>query len=465
VTISNPQSLGVAHLHYELFYGQLSTTSVSWHGGTFRGRPRLFGLHVSIEPAPGWSIGLGRLMEFGPAPRPASLRNLFNAFFKASQYDNTRPGLTTDQEFGNQQFSATASFTVPGAHPLVAYAEYAAEDTFHSESYRFGKTALTAGLYLPALTRRLGLRYEFSEWQNSWYGNHLYGDGMRNDGAVLGAWMGDWRVASDAVDGQAHSLDVSWAFEGARRLDLRLRTLQNASYSHHDYHRAWDLGLDHYRPWRGHQLGLGVEAGRDEFAARFARVSASLQFAPGSAAAARLRDAPPAEPGADRTPREAGRVERFVDVGLRSGKLRLEYDVGSVPPVDKTFGSAHLGLGVRRLYTRHSDFGFRVELDNVRGRALLGLRTVDYRYRLGPQAAVTAFFGVARYSGPTVAMGWYAGAGLQWRNVLPKWDLAIDLNYGDKLQRTKNAAGEHFGTWTDAYYAMRAHTITLSRRF
>jgi hypothetical protein len=464
LTLSNTLPLTRLHLRYEVFYGQLSRSDkIDFNGGMVSGHPRVFGFHLSTEPAPGWSLGVGRLMQFGPAPRPASLGNLFSAFFNPSRYDNTRPGFGAIQEFGNEQFSLTSSFTVPGPQPVVAYAEFAAEDTFHAESYRFGNSALSGGLYLPALARRLGLRYEFSAWQDSWYVHHIYGDGLHNDGAVLGSWMGDWRNPNDAVGGRSHMLALAWQWDGDRRLDARLRTLQNANYSGAGYRRGYDLTVAYWRPWRGLGLGLGLEAGRDVLASRYARLSASLQLSPsGSVHAAVAGD----DPGPDNHTAGVGmRVERFVDIGLKTGSMRYEYDAGGVPAVATTFGSAHIGIGIRRLYDSHSDFGARLELDNVHGRALMGLRAIDYRYRHGEHLALSAFMGVARYDAPTVALGWYAGAGLQWRNLFAKWDLALDFNFADKLQRDKLAPGESAVRWPDAFYSVAARTFTLSRRF
>ncbi len=48
---------------------------------------------------------------------------------------------------------------------------------------------------------------------------------------------------------------------------------------------------------------------------------------------------------------------------------------------------------------------------------------------------------------------------------MPNWDLAVDVNYGDKLQRDKVAPGESAGIWKNAYYTLTSETIYLSRRF
>jgi len=171
------------------------------------------------------------------------------------------------------------------------------------------------------------------------------------------------------------------------------------------------------------------------------------------------------DPSAESPAAGSGTVERFVDIGVKTGTVRYEYDVGGVPATRSSFGSAHVGLGIRRLFSRHSDLGTRIEVDNLRGRALIGVRALDYRYRIGEHLAMSVFMGVARYDAPTVALGWYGGAGVQWRNLFHKCDLSLDFNLGDKLQRDKLAPGESAGIWPDAYYSVAARTLSISRRF
>ena len=51
------------------------------------------------------------------------------------------------------------------------------------------------------LWQRFDAAYEVSEWQNAWYVNGLYGDGLTNEGHVLGHWGGDWRQPGEMADG------------------------------------------------------------------------------------------------------------------------------------------------------------------------------------------------------------------------------------------------------------------------
>jgi hypothetical protein len=107
----------------------------------------------------------------------------------------------------------------------------------------------------------------------------------------------------------------------------------------------------------------------------------------------------------------------------------------------------------------------RLELGRVEEHSLVALRAVDYRYRLGPSLAVTGFLGAARLDTATPAYGYYAGGGLQWRDVRPRWDVSLDLRYGDKLARDElSPAGtllDNADTFTDLFSA----ALYVSRRF
>ena len=65
-------------------------------------------------------------------------------------------------------------------------------------------------------------------------------------------------------------------------------------------------------------------------------------------------------------------------------------------------------------------------------RALIGVRALDYRYRIGEKLALTAFAGAVRYDAATPAYGYYGGIGAQWRDVVSGFDLSLDLRATDK---------------------------------
>ena len=473
-TLSNIQPLTRAHLRYEMFLARMSYSDrIAFMDGFTAGHPELFGFHLEVEPAPGWSLGISRLMQFGGGARPHSLRDLLRAFTNPTRYDNTSRVLTSDQQFGNQQFAVSSSLVLPMRMPMSLYIEYAAEDTFHAENTRFGSSAISAGFYLPQLRPNLQLRYEFSEWQTNWYVNSVYQDGMSNYDTVLGHWAAQWRRKGDAVGAQSHALELIWDRDGGQQFDMQYRTALNAAYTGGQYQRGHELSLSLSRPWRSLQVGAKVDGGRDEFGERFGRVAAFARFS-GQAAAAHApmrREQESVSAGTDGPAAAAAAVARrsvegFVDVGMFTSMLDFEQDAGApgVPAVKTPQGSFHLGLGVRRAFNRHNDFGTRVEFDNVRGRLFAALRAIDYRHRFGPHFAASAFFGAARYDGPTPAYGWYGGAGLQWRNLWEKWDLGVDARLGDHMVRNK-IAGEPIIIWPNTFYSIKGASIYLSRRF
>ncbi len=469
-TLSNVQPLTRANLHYELFLARMSYSSrIAYQKAYTAGYPELFGFHLDIEPAPGWSLGASRLMQFGGGARPHSWRGLWRAFSNTTRYENTTTQLNTDQEFGNQQFAVSSSLALPLRMPMSLYIEYSAEDTFHAENTRFGSSAIAAGFYLPQIRPNLQLRYEFSEWQSNWYVHHIYRDGMANFGTVLGNWGAAFRRQGDGVGAQSHAFELVWDRRGGQQLDLQYRTVLNAPYSGVHYQRGHELTLTLSRPWHSWQVGTRLDGGRDEYGERFGRLAAYADYTGRSAAAPSGRageDESAEQQAGDPVMRAAARrkVEGFVDVGMFSSHLDFEQDAGKVPAVKTPQGSVHLGLGVRRAFDRHNDLGTRIEFDNVRGRLFAALRALDYRHRFGPNLAASLFMGVGRYDGPTPAYGWYGGAGIQWREICKGWDLGLDARIGDHMVRNK-IAGEAVILWPNAFYSITGESVYLSHRF
>jgi hypothetical protein len=240
-------------------------------GGLTSGRPLLAGVHVSIEPFPGWSIGVNRLLQFGGGERPHSVSDLLNAL--ANPSSDNRAG-----EFGNQAASFTSRFLVPAAVPLAVYMEYAGEDTSTNNNLRLGNSALAAGVELPQIKGRFALTFEISEWQNAWYVHHLYLDGLRNDGRVIGHWGADWRVPSDEVGARSWLARVGFRAHGGAEIEATYRTLDNQTYGGVDYARAHLVDVRYSRRWRQFTIGGEANAGRDSFGESFGRLSAFIRY-------------------------------------------------------------------------------------------------------------------------------------------------------------------------------------------
>jgi len=141
ITVSNYTPISRVGLRYEVFMAQMSESSrIAFGNGYTTGNPRLFGVSVSIEPFPGWSLGANRIMQYGGGERSDSIGDLFNAFFNPSSNDNTINGNL--DEFGNQVASLTSRFVFPGPVPFAVYFEYAGEDTSTLSNLRLGNTSL-----------------------------------------------------------------------------------------------------------------------------------------------------------------------------------------------------------------------------------------------------------------------------------------------------------------------------------
>jgi capsule assembly protein Wzi len=456
ITLSNYRPLTGLGFTYELFLAQMEHSDrIGFGQGFTAGEPRLAGMHFAIEPTPGWSLAFNRIMQYGGGARGGdSFGDFFRALFKPAS-DNL-PG---DQgEFGNQQAAWTSRFIFPGHVPFAAYLEYAGEDTSYEGNYRLGNSALSIGLTFPRLWQRFDLTYEASEWQNGWYTHTIYLDGTTNDGHVLGHWGADQRVFVDEVGAQSHMLRLGWKPPFGGYLQLQARTIANENYGLNHYERGYDAALSYSRGMRGYTVGAEVLGGRDVFGESFSRLAGFVRFGDsweaGGAADAWAE-------GADR-PRGA---ELFADAGINFSELAIRLD-GSPSDTKNLGAAAHFAVGARRAVSEHSDLGVRAELDDIDGDMMLSVRALDYRYRFRNPLAVSVFLGASRLDLATPAYGYYYGAGMQWRNLLPNIDVGLDLRYGDKIARDKVLPSDPPSTKReDAFYDVLGATLSLSYRW
>jgi len=439
ISISNYQPLTPLNIRYEFFDARMSKTDhIAFQDAnghqTFRsGNPKLFGAHVSIEPASGWSLGFSRVLQYGGAGRPSSLHALFNGFFNPSRFDNAGPGSAAfNGQFGNQQAAITSSFLFPGRVPFVVYAEYAGEDTSHNKSYLLGNSALSVGIHFPRLFERFDLTYETSEWQNAWYVHGVYQDGMTNYDFVTGHWGADQRVFNNDIIARSNMVRLGWDATFGGLVELRYRTLQNENYGPYHYDRYYEYTLGYSRPWKGMVIGGEVDYGHDSFGASFSRFAGFIRFDDlRSGLGGVVADAF----GGSGNGSEEKLGEIFVDAGVHRYQATVDLEDSKYKFTEPQKTGYHFAVGARRAVSEHNDLGTRVEVENVDGHSLVGVRLVDYRYRFRGPIALDAFFGAARYALGTPAYGIYYGVGAQWRNVLPGWDVGVDVRYDDTLAR------------------------------
>ena len=75
------------------------------------------------------------------------------------------------------------------------------------------------------------------------------------------------------------------------------------------------------------------------------------------------------------------------------------------------------------------------------------------------------FAGVDRYNLATPAYSLYGGFGGQWRNILPKWDLGVELRYGQNIARNHVLPSDIQGVRPDSFYKIESLVGYISRRF
>jgi len=275
VTVSNYRPLTKAKVRYEAFVARMSESSnIAVETGTTTGHPQLAGLHLSIEPLPGWSLGVSRIMQYGGGERDDSFGDLLDAFFNPSDKDNTG----TPQDFGNQVASLTSQFIIGDPVPLTVYFEYAGEDTSTLSNLRLGNAALSAGIAFPQLGKRLSATFELTEWQNGWYVHHIYTDGLRHEGHVLGHWGGDWRTLGDGVGALSAFARVNVEQVLGGTIEASYRQLDNEDYSATDYEIGRQVDARYSRPLGQVSVGGEITVGRDVLGESYSRVGAFIRF-------------------------------------------------------------------------------------------------------------------------------------------------------------------------------------------
>lgn len=443
ITLSNYRPLTSLGITYEVFLSEMEFSDRIAFGASCNaerpaqpgetctsGNPRLGGMRIGIQPTPGWSLSANRLLQFGGGRRDGSFSDFVRALWRPNQYDNRGDTLQQDQEFGNQLASFTSRFIFPGSTPFAAYLEYGGEDTSYEGNYRLGNSALSVGLHFPRLWRHFDLVVEASEWQNLWYVNGLYSDGLTESGLVLGHWGANQRILDDTIGARSMMARLGWEPSFGGLLQLRARTIENESYGSVDYQRGYDLSVSYARTLGGFTAGAEFIAGRDTFGDEFTRLAGFVRFGDDWNEGGATGDWSSGEG----RPRGA---DLFVDAGVAASEVTIRLGDGSDKQKTSMETSPHFGIGARRSVTARSDLGVRAEIDRVDDRMLLAVRAIDYRYRFQNPLALSVFLGAARYDLATPAYGYYLGGGVQWRDIVPGFDLSLDLRYADKVARDR----------------------------
>jgi len=269
ISLSNSKPFDFLGFSYELFVAEMSHSDrIRYQNRFTTGKPLLTGMHFEISPFDGFSLSANRIMQSGGGERGGrSLSDLLDAFIDPSGADNTREGLNSDQEFGNQAASLVSRFNFSGEKPFSVYFEYAGEDTSRGTNWRLGNSSLSAGLDIPQLTESISLKYEFSNWQNAWYVHHVYNDGMVNESNIIGHWAAEQRLrnsnADDAVGASHHMIQLEWLQNQNNFWQFKLTTTKNEEYAKTTYERAHGLLINWHSTINNTPFNISASSGKN----------------------------------------------------------------------------------------------------------------------------------------------------------------------------------------------------------
>src|SRR5690606_11378636 len=272
------------------------------------------GLQVAMEPVIGYALAANRITQYGGGARGGgSLSDFFEALATSSN-EADEPGGSSDV---NRNASVKSSMLFPGPVPFGVHIEYAGEDNTYEGKVRLGQTILSLGFDFPILWRDFDATYEISEFQNGWYVHHIYRDGPRNEGRVLGHWFADHRLPRDAIGGRSHMARFGSRLPNGDHAQARYRMLDldprwAFTNTEGPYRTMQMLGIDYATNWMGHSVNAQLEIGEDIFGDSFARIGAAFDFA---------STAPGGAYGADEPARSTG-TELFLDAGLQYSSTR-----------------------------------------------------------------------------------------------------------------------------------------------
>jgi len=469
VTLSNYRPLTRLGLEYELFLARMSYTDQIEliDGSLTAGYPKFGGMQLSIEPISGWSLAAQRIMVWGGgAAGGQSMSTILNAFFNPAGAQKTSSSKTQSEAIGKQEGGLTSQFIFPGKVPFTVYFEYTGNDTVNGNNLLLGKPILAGGIHFPHVGP-FDLLFESQQWQSTWYVHQHtnvqtgYGAGITNYYLSTGDWFGDQRVMSDAVGGRSDMLRVGWEPHFGGQFELQYRTLINDAYTGVISYRHMNMGsLSYAYPWRGFALGAEVDVGQDVFGEHFTRLQGFLRY--GEA----LRSANPESAEDAFNSERADGTELFVATGATANNVKLNVTAPTCCTTTSTKIGPHVGFGAWRQASDHQDLGAEIAYDDIQGLSLWSAKMLDWRYRFNGPTAFNLFAGAARWALGTPAIGLYLGGGLQWRDIVPKWDLGLQYGYGNKVSRLRTLPSDPQGGYRpDSFYDINTLTLSLSRKF
>jgi hypothetical protein len=262
--------------NFELFYTRLDKVKNGvkfldqWHDGS----PHLIGTHLSLRPTESWTLGFNRMLQFGGGPREVSTGDIINAFFDPAANDNTSTPEERATEFGDQMASATSSYRLNRGMPIEIYAELAGEDTKRGNNRGVGNQAVSLGIFMPKISDKIALRYEFNRYKTLWYVHHLYALGNTNGGFVFGNYIADQRDFSHGIPATANKVSLDYATSGSAGWMATLATINQQDKLRYD--TAYEFKLEHRRQLQQNPMRLSVTLGSSVYSENYGQIEGSI---------------------------------------------------------------------------------------------------------------------------------------------------------------------------------------------
>ncbi len=225
-------------------------------------------MQLSIEPFPGWSLGINRLLEFGGGSGLPDSAGISGPGFLQAERPVADPGQSTSVL--RQPIHFSRQDAVRGLCPVRRRGQLRRRQLSAGQRGAVGRHRLSAHL-APLRSDLRGLRVA----------EHLvrpqhFLDGMSSNGLVLGNWGADQRNFGDGVGARSQMLRIGWEPPFGGYLQERMRTVVNETYYGGDM-RQYSPGepraypYHHYYDFSVSIRGRGRDIDRGRRGARRAR--------------------------------------------------------------------------------------------------------------------------------------------------------------------------------------------------
>ena len=268
LTLSNPQPWTQLGITFEAFLTQLdSQAGIRLNNTLSAGQPYVIGTQLAFQLIPEWSLALNRTFMFGGGDRTVGFKDFVEAFINPTGKDNVGlsncTGSSPNCEFGNQQMLVESRFKSHiDTQPLDIIVQVGAEDTERGSMTKIGNVFWGLEVGLPELFTHHAFRLRYEEWEAGWYVHHIYSEGYRNNGVILGNYWA--QLQQNLVGKPGNQATLSWqTFQGLQNFQAIVRYL--TTYDFPNTHKKTyhllnaELGIHHIQ-WQKLPFNLRLYA-------------------------------------------------------------------------------------------------------------------------------------------------------------------------------------------------------------